>query len=271
MMDQAKDPLSAFRLDGRAAAITGGASGIGKATAEILAAAGASVVVGDLDEAGADAVAKGINETGGRAIAQKIDISKRADLDALVDRAVSEFGRLDAMANVAGIAADGLIAEATEQQLDKAIAVNLKGVFFGCQAAMRVMMPQGSGSIINVSSTAIDAPAARYGLYAMTKAAVAMLTKTLALEAGRYGIRVNALAPGSTITSFTLRHLHGAGGEVDQSKYDAFVDRMKKQSPLGMLGEPEDQGYLILYLASDAARWCTGQVWRANGGQAFGA
>jgi 3-oxoacyl-[acyl-carrier protein] reductase len=132
-------------------------------------------------------------------------------------------------------------------------------------------MPQGSGSIINVSSTAIDAPAARYGLYAMTKAAVAMLTKTLALEAGRFGIRVNALAPGSTITSFTLRHLQGAGGEVDQSKYDAFVDRMKKQSPLGTLGEPEDQAYLILYLASDAARWCTGQVWRANGGQAFGA
>src|SRR5207253_1690843 len=109
-----------------------------------------------------------------------------------------------------------------------------------------------------------DAPAARYGLYAMTKAAVAMLTKTLALEAGRFGIRVNALAPGSTITSFTLRHLQGAGGEVDQSKYDMFVDRMKKQSPLGMLGEPEDQAYLILYLASDAARWCTGQVWRAK-------
>ena len=265
------NPLDVFKLEGRSAAITGAASGIGRATAEVLAGAGAGVVVGDLDDAGAEAVAKGIVENGGRAVAQKIDISKRAELDALVDRAVSEFGRLDVMANVAGIAADGLIAEATEEQLDKAIAVNLKGVFFGCQAAMRVMMPQGSGSIINVSSTAIDAPAARYGLYAMTKAAVAMLTKTLALEAGRFGIRVNALAPGSTITSFTLRHLQGAGGEVDQSKYDAFVDRMKKQSPLGMLGEPEDQAYLILYLASDAARWCTGQVWRANGGQAFGA
>src|SRR5690349_3894339 len=91
------DPLSAFRLEGRSAAITGGASGIGRATAEVLAGAGASVVVGDLDEAGAEAVAKGINQSGGRAVAQKIDISKRADLDAMVDRAVSEFGRLDVM------------------------------------------------------------------------------------------------------------------------------------------------------------------------------
>jgi len=265
------NPLDVFKLSGRSAAITGGASGIGRATAEVLAAAGAGVVVGDLDEAGADAVVKAITGSGGKAVAQQVDISKKSDVDALADRAVSEFGQLDVMANVAGIAADGLIAEATEEALDRAIAVNLKGVFFGCQAAMRVMMPQNSGSIINVSSTAIDAPAARYGLYAMTKSAVAMLTKTLALEAGRYGIRVNAIAPGTTITSFTMRHLQMPDGSIDQSKYDMFVERMRKQSPLNILGEPEDQAYLILYLASDAARFSTGQIWRANGGQAFGA
>jgi len=226
-----------FSLEGRAAAVTGGASGIGRATAETLAAAGAGVVIGDLD--------------------------------ALADRAVAEFGRLDAMCNVAGIAADGLIADATEELIDRAVAVNVKGVVFGCQAALRVMTPQGSGSIVNVSSTAIDAPAPRYGVYAMTKAAVAMLTKTLALEAGRHGIRVNTIAPGATETEFTRRHLYESDGSINSAKYEAFVEQMRKISPLGMVGDPLDQAYLILYLVSDAARWCTGQTWRVNGGQAL--
>src|SRR5207302_10468374 len=116
-------------------------------------------------------------------------------------------------------------------QLDRAIAVNLKGVYFGCQAALRAMAPQGSGSIVNVSSTVIDAPAPTYGVYAMTKAAVAMLTRTLALEAGRHGIRVNTVAPGFTITAFTSRHLYEPDGTLNQERYDAFVTQMEKLSP----------------------------------------
>jgi 3-oxoacyl-[acyl-carrier protein] reductase len=122
---------------------------------------------------------------------------------------------------------------------------------------------------VNVASSGIDAPAKKYGLYAMTKAAVAMLTKSLAVEVGRFGIRVNAIAPGATITPFTERHLVGPDGQVNTEYYESFVDAMKKQSPLGIVGDPEDQAYLIQYLISDAAKFCTGAIWRNNGGQTF--
>jgi 3-oxoacyl-[acyl-carrier protein] reductase len=264
-----EDLARVFHLRGRAAVVTGGASGIGRATCQVLAAAGAGVVIGDVDEPGAEKTARAIMESGGRAVAQSCDITQRADLDALVDRAVQEFGRLDAMCNVAGVAADGAITDVDEDMLDRSLAVNLKGTVFGCQAALRVMVPQGSGSIVNVSSTAIDAPAPRYGVYSMTKAAVAMLGMTLAQEVGRHGIRVNTIAPGFTVTAFTSRHLYGPDGTLNQEKYVAFIDQMKKLSPLRLVGEPEDQAYLILYLVSDASRFATGQIWRANGGQAM--
>jgi 3-oxoacyl-[acyl-carrier protein] reductase len=263
------DVLRIFSLAGRAAVVTGAASGIGRAAAEVLAGAGAAVVLGDVDEEACAAAAAGIAGAGGTAVAQRVDVTRRAEVEALVDRAVAEFGRLDVMANVAGIAADGPLEEATEEELDRVVAVNLKGVLFGCQAAVRVMKERRSGSIINVSSTAIDTPAPGYGLYAITKAGVAQLTKTLAFEVGRYGIRVNTLAPGMTLSGFTARHIYEPDGTVNRARYEAFVERMRRLSPLGIVGEPIDQAYLILYLASDASRFCTGTTWRANGGQAM--
>jgi 3-oxoacyl-[acyl-carrier protein] reductase len=255
-----------FDIAGKVAVITGAASGIGAATAKVLGAGGAKVVCADLDEGGARKTA---DEVGGGAIAVACNVAEKADVDAAVDAAVATFGRLDAMCNIAGIPLDKFVSEATEDDLDKIIAINQKGTFYGCQAAVRVMTPQGGGSIVNVASSGIDAPAKKYGLYAMTKAAVAMLTKSLAVEVGRFGIRVNAIAPGATITPFTERHLIGPDGEVNNEYYDAFVDAMKKQSPLGIVGDPEDQAYLIQYLISDAARFCTGAIWRNNGGQTF--
>jgi 3-oxoacyl-[acyl-carrier protein] reductase len=263
------DIAAAFDLTGRSAVVTGGASGIGEATALTLAAAGARVVVADIDEAGAEKTAAAIGEAGGSGVAVRCDVSRRADVDAAVDRAAADFGRLDAMCNVAGIPIDTTIADTSEEQLERGIAINLKGVFYGCQAALRVMGPQGSGSIVNVSSAGIDAPAKGYGVYAMTKAGVAMLTKTLAVEAGPLGIRVNAIAPGATITPFTARHVYEPDGTLNQARYDAFVEQMRGLSPIGLVGEAQDQAYLILYLVSDAARFCTGSIWRANGGQTF--
>ena len=267
-LDPTTDVLSAFRLDGRTAVVTGGASGIGEATAQVLAAAGANVVAGDIDGDGAQRTVDGIVERGGSAVALRTDVTSKADVDALVDRGVTEYGRVDVVVNVAGIAMDGLIRDATEEQFDRVMAINAKGTLFGCQAALRVMSDQHSGSIVNVSSTAIDTPAPKYGLYAMTKAAVAQLTMTLAIEAGRYGIRVNTIAPGATITPFTARHAYNPDGTLNPEAYDMFVDAMKKISPLRMVGEAVDQAYLVLFLASDASRFCTGQMWRANGGQA---
>lgn len=267
LMDRQAGTLSIFDLSGRTAVVTGGGSGIGKATAEVLAGAGANVVLGDVDEAAASQTVRSITEAGGKALSQRTDVSSREDVDALVDRAVSEFGRLDAMCNIAGIAGDGLVVDITGDDVDKLVAVNVKGTLFGCQAAVRAMTPQGSGSIVNVASAAIDIAAPTYGLYAMTKAAVAQLTKTLALEVAKQGIRVNTIAPGFTVSGFTTRHLYEADGSLNQERYDAFVEQMRKRSPLGLVGEPSDQAYLILYLVSDAARFCTGQIWRANGGQ----
>jgi 3-oxoacyl-[acyl-carrier protein] reductase len=262
-------PTNVFDLAGKVAVVTGAASGIGEATAKVLAAAGASVVAADLDEGGATKTADAIAADGGAAIGVPCNVTSRAEVDATVDAAVDTYGRLDALCNVAGIPLDRLIADATEEELDRIIAVNLKGVFFGCQAAMRVMTEQRSGSIVNVTSSGIDAPAKGYGLYAMTKAGVAMLTKSLAVEAGPIGIRVNAVAPGATITPFTERHLYGPDGKMQTEYYDRFVEAMRKQSPLGIVGDPVDQAYLIQYLVSDAARFCTGAIWRANGGQTF--
>lgn len=261
------DPFEPFRLNGRVAALTGAASGIGFASAEVLAAAGAAVVLGDLDAAGVEAAAKQIQAAGGRAVAQRCDVSQRAQVDALVERAEREFGGLDVMCNIAGIPADGPLVELAESEVDRVFAINLKGVLFGCQAAVRAMQRRGGGSIINVASAAIDVPTPGYGLYAMTKAAVTQLSQTLAAEVGPLGIRVNVLAPGVTITKFTSRHLYDAEGKLDQSKYDGFLARMRGMSPIGRVGEAVDQAWLIWFLASDASRYCTGQIWRANGGQ----
>ncbi len=263
------DVFDPFRLDGRVACVAGGASGIGRASAEVLARAGASVVIGDIDADGAETVAKQIASEGGRAVGVRADVSRRADVDALVQRALDVHGRLDVMCNVAGIAADGPLEDVEEDEFDRLVAVNLKSALFGTQAAVRAMKRGDGGSIINVASAAIDMPVAGYGLYALTKSAVSMLTQTFATEVGSHGIRVNALAPGLTLTAFTSRHMYAEDGSIDQARYDAFVERMRAGSPIGRVGEAIDQAWLVLYLASDASRFCTGQIWRANGGQAL--
>jgi 3-oxoacyl-[acyl-carrier protein] reductase len=262
-----RDVGEIFRLAGRTAVVTGAASGIGRAAAEVLAAAGARVVVGDLDADGAEAVAAAIRADGGAAVSQAVNVSSRAQVDALVARATAEWGRLDVMCNVAGVPSDGPLGDLAETEFDRVVGINVKGTLFGCQAALRAMTPRRSGSIINVASGAIDRAVPNYGLYALTKAAVTQLTQTLATEVGAAGIRVNVLAPGVTITKFTERHLRRPDGSLDPARYDAFLASMKTLSPLGIVGEAMDQAWLILYLASDASRYCTGQIWRANGGQ----
>jgi 3-oxoacyl-[acyl-carrier protein] reductase len=247
--------IDQFRVDGKAAVVTGAASGIGRATAIALSDAGARLVLADRDEDNLDKTLKMVDE----AIVVPTDVSKKADVDALVAHAVSHYGRVDVMANIAGImGAGGPITSIEEDVLDRVLAVNLKGVFFGVQAALRVMGDQGSGSIINMASAAIDHPAANLAVYSMAKAGVAMLTRVAAQEGGPLGVRVNCVAPGFVVTPMTQR------GEPERQQ--AVEASMRKRSALGAIGDPDDIANAVLYLASDASRYMTGQTLRPNGG-----
>jgi 3-oxoacyl-[acyl-carrier protein] reductase len=259
------DVPSFFRVDDQVAVVTGGGSGIGESTAQVLAGAGAAVVIGDIDEEGAIRTAEGIVADGGRAVALRADTTQRADVDALVDRAVSEYGQLDIMCNVAGVGYAKPVADITEADFDRLFAINLKGVLFGCQAALKVMTPRGKGAIVNVSSCGIDSPAQNQALYGMTKAGVAFLSQVLGYEAGIKGIRVNAIAPGSTPTNFASHRY--AEGKIDEEQESKVREYMAQVCPLGFLGEAIDQALLILYLVSPASRWAAGNIWRVNGGQ----
>ena len=262
-----QNPLDAFNLAGKVAVVTGAASGIGESASEVFAACGAAVVCADLNATGVGATAQRISDAGGRALAMACDVTSRDDVRTLVEKAVAEFGHVDIICNVAGAMFPGMIEDLTDEVLDAGIALNLKGVIYGTQYGIKAMRASGrGGSIINVSSGAIDLPYEGIGLYAFTKAAVAMLSMTAAKEVGRYGIRVNAIAPGSTMTAFSTWRLQNPDGTTSPEVLDAFIAQMKDMSPLGTIGEAIDQAHLMLYLASDAGRWATGNIFRVNGG-----
>jgi 3-oxoacyl-[acyl-carrier protein] reductase len=244
-----------FRIDGRVAVVTGAASGIGQGTAVALSDAGARLVLADRDEDGLAQTRTMVAE----GIVVPTDVSRKADVDALLVAAVSHYGRVDVMANIAGImGAGGPITSIEEGVLDRVLAVNLKGVFFGVQAALRVMGEQHSGSIVNMASAAIDHPAANLAVYSMAKAGVAMLTRVAAQEGGPLGVRVNCVAPGFVVTPMTQR------GEPEQM--EAVATTMRRRSALGAIGAASDIANAVLYLASDASRFMTGQTLRPNGG-----
>jgi 3-oxoacyl-[acyl-carrier protein] reductase len=263
------EPLQGYDLAGRVAVITGAGSGIGKATALTLAAVGVTVVGGDIDEAAAELTKDEIAQGGGQARAVPTDVTSRADVDALVESALAEFGRVDIMGNVAGVPHNKMIADTTDDEFERILAINLKSVFYGVQAAFRVMVPQKSGNIINLSSGAIDTPAPTLACYGMTKAAVAMLTKTAAVEGGPHGIRVNAIAPGVIHTNFSRHNFVDDDGNIVPEKVEQYKKRFGAMAPIGRVGEAQDVANAILYLVSDGAGFMTGQILRPNGGVAM--
>jgi 3-oxoacyl-[acyl-carrier protein] reductase len=164
---------------------------------------------------------------------------------------------------------DRPVVDITDEEFEKVFDINLRGVFYGCQAALRAMIPQGSGSIINISSGIVDDPGPTMATYGMTKAAVAQLTKTIAAEGAAHGIRANAIAPGIILSNFSRAHFVDDAGDVDQARFEAYLEWAATLAPVARVGAPAEVAWMILYLASDAASFVTGQIMRPNGGSSM--
>lgn len=252
-----------FSLNGRVAMVTGAASGIGREAAVLFAQAGAQVVVADVDRAGLEQTAELI---GPRATAVITDVARRSEVDALAAATLEHHQRIDVWANVAGILKQFDVVDVDETGLDQIIAVNMKGAYWGCAAAGKAMIEQGSGSIINISSNGGDSCPPGLSGYAMTKAAVNALTRSAARELGRHGIRVNTVAPGFVETPMASQRYVDDEGRLDETLWQQALMQRRAASPLGLGGEPSDIAFAMLYLASDASRFVTGQILRPNGG-----
>ncbi|MER5857987.1 SDR family NAD(P)-dependent oxidoreductase [Streptomyces sp900105245] len=250
--------LTAYDLSGRTAFVTGAAGGIGRASAVLLAEAGATVHCADRDPDGLHCTAALIKDRGGTAHPHVLDVTDRARLA----EAVRSCGRLDVLAAIAGIMHSSPVLDTRDEDLDRVLEVNFKGVLYACQEAARLMLDRGTrGSIVTMASGAVDTGGAGLLCYGAAKAAVVQLTKTLATEMGPHGIRVNAIAPGWVRTPMTNRHDREA-----QAHTETVMARM---APLGRVGEPDDIAHAVLHLASDASAFTTGQILRPNGGVAM--
>jgi len=253
-----------MRMKDKVVLVTGGAAGIGKATALRFVEEGAKVVICDVNEAAGQ---EAVRLLGAEASFYKVDVTSRQSVQAWVDAVVARYGRVDVLVNNAGILRDGqlvkfkegqLVGQMSEADFDLVISVNLKGVFNCAQAVAPVMIKQGGGVILNATSVVgLDGNFGQTN-YVATKAGVIGITKVWARELGRYGIRVNAVAPGFTAT------------EMVTAMPEKILDGMKARTPLGRLGEPRDIANAYLFLASDEAAFITGETLRVDGGIVVG-
>jgi len=248
-----------MRLEGKVAVITGSATGIGLATAQIMAREGAAVVIdyieGEQDEA--DERARQIEQSGGKAIAVQANVAKQEDVQNLVDRAVAAFGRLDIMVNNAGMEQQKPFLEMPLDVWNKVIAVDLTGPWLGSQIAARQMVKQGDGGrIINISSVHEDMPMPTNAPYCAAKGGLRMLMRTIAVELAPHKITVNNIGPGAIDTP------------LDKSTKEdpAKMKKLLAEIPLDRMGQPEEVAELALYLASDAAAYVTGSTYFIDGG-----
>jgi 3-oxoacyl-[acyl-carrier protein] reductase len=239
---------------GQAALVTGGARGIGRAIAEGLAWKGADLAIADVSLESAESAARELSALGVRTEALKLDVSKSEEVASAFAKIVSDFGRLDIVINNAGITRDGLILRMKEEDWDAVINVNLKGVFLCSKEAVKVMVKQKYGRIVNIASVVAFMGNPGQANYSASKAGIVGLTKTTAREYASRGITVNAVAPGFIATAMT------------DALAESVRQEMLKSIPSGAFGTVEDVANAVLFLASPASGYITGQVIHVNGG-----
>jgi 3-oxoacyl-[acyl-carrier protein] reductase len=244
-----------MRFDGKTALVTGGARGIGAATARRLAAEGATVVVADFDEVAARETAQAID---GHAV--RCDVTSRSDVEAAVERAVAEGGSLDILVACAGIIRDNMLFKMTDDDWEAVIDTHLKGSFLAARAAQKHMVAHQSGKIVFISSTSALGNRGQTN-YSTAKAGLQGMTKTLAIELGPFNVNVNCVAPGFIATAMTEQTAERMG-----VSFEEFVEAVAAQTPLRRVGQPEDVAGTIAYLCSEDAAYVSGQVIYVAGG-----
>jgi len=245
-----------MRLKDKVALVTGGASGIGRATAELFAREGARVAVADYSPDGRNTV-QAIENAGGEAIFVPVDVSDSGQVAKMVEAALQAYTRIDILFNGAGILFYGTVLDTDEQAWNRVLSINLTGTYLCCRAVVPHMIRQGGGSIINVASTvgAHDA-CANAVAYVTSKGGVTLFTKAMAIDHARQGVRVNALVPGATDTPMIRKALTPEA-----------LEALAASQPIGRLGRPEELAKAVLFLASDDASFVTGTAMYVDGGQ----
>lgn len=249
-----------YFLEGKSAIITGGASGIGRATALLFAQAGAAVLIADIDELEGNRAASQLREAGKKAIFANCDVTLAADCRRTVETAVTEFGKLDILFNNAGIIRRADVIETSEEEWERVMAVNLRSVFLMSKYAIPEMAKSGGGSIINTSSGWGLKGGWRAASYCASKGAVVNLTRAMAIDHGPQKIRVNCLCPGDVDTPMLRREAAQLGQDESEFLKEAA------QRPLGRYAQPEEIAQAALFLASEASSYMTGAVLLVDGG-----
>ena len=249
-----------MRLEDKVCIITGGGSGMGRVAAELFAREGAKVVVAEVTEEAGQDTARTVTEAGGQATFVRADVSNEAEARAMVDHAMTTFGRVDVLYNNAGImpAADHSVIDTDVATWDKVMAVNVRGVFLGCKYAIPHMVEQGSGSVINIASfVALLGCSVPQDAYTASKGAILSMTRSLAVQFGPNGVRSNAICPGPVETPLLL----------DWLVKDEEAKRIRlARNPTGRFGKPEEIVAMAVYLASDESRWTNGASLVVDGG-----